>query len=44
MVMAWEYMVQEERCERGWEEEDDDVEESGELMQSFSPLIRIVNT
>ena len=44
MVMAWEYIVQEERCERGWEKEDDDVEENGELMQSFPPLIRIVNT
>ena len=43
MVMAWEYILQ-ERCERGWEEEDDDVEENGELMQSFSPLIRIFNT
>ena len=32
MVMAWNYKVQEERCERGWEEEDDDVDKSGELM------------
>ena len=29
MVMTWKYKRQENRCERGWEEEDDDVEESG---------------
>ena len=32
MVMAWKYIVQEDRCERGWQEENDDVEDSGELM------------